>query len=106
MAIREGGIEYSATVATTDEQECCVVRSTSQAQRGGIAFVKTSGAGTLKFKHGFSDGDYRIFKTETIAASSTDCDGVDFDFICPDMKITWTSDSGSSCAVKVEVFLY
>ena len=104
MATREQGIVYDATVATTGEQTCFTMYGTSQGRRGGCVYVYASAAGTLKFYHGFPSGNYREIKSQAIAATTGTL--VDFDFHIADLKVTWTSDSGSSLTVEAEGFTY
>ena len=106
MATREQGPTYKATLTTTAEQTCFTVYSATGARRGATTFVRSTGAGTLKFYYGFHDGVYSLLQTHTIAASATECTAIDFDLICPDIKCTWTSDATASAVVAVDVFPY
>tara|TARA_R110001599_G_scaffold346344_1_gene571510 strand:+ start:68 stop:388 length:321 start_codon:yes stop_codon:yes gene_type:complete len=106
MATREQQETYKATLATTDEQECFKVYSATGARRGATAFIRTTGAGSLKFYYGFHDGVYSLLQTDAIAASATDCTAVDFDLITPDIKVTWTSTADSSAVVVVDMYTY
>lgn len=106
MATREKGLVYKATLTTTAEQTCFTLYSATGARRGATTFVRSTGAGTLKFYYGFHDGVYSLLQSHSIAASGTAGTAIDFDLICPDIKVTWTSDATSSAVVAVDVFPY
>ena len=101
---REQGIVYDATVATTAEQTAFTMYGTSSGRRGGCVYIYASAAGTLKFYHGMPSGNYREIKSQAIAATTGTL--VDFDFFTPDLKVTWTSGSGTSLTVEAEGFTY
>ena len=104
MGLRENGAHYSATVATTAEQTAFTMYRSSHGQRGGVVFCYASAAGTLKTYWVTPDGAERLLDTTTVAATTTTV--VDFDYSCPQFKVTWTSDSGSSLTVEAEGVLY
>ena len=104
MARREQGIVYEATVATTAEQTCFTMYGTTQGRRGGTLYVNATGAGTLKFYHGFPSGNY--YEVTSNAIGANDAKVIDFDLHIADLKVTWTSDSGSSLDIELEGFTY
>ena len=104
-AIRERGYCYSATVATTAEQTAFNVYRSAQAQRGFTLFAYASAAGTVKTYWVTPDGSERLLDSTTVAATTTTF--TDFDYSIPgQVKVTWTSGSGSSLTVEVECIAY
>ena len=104
MARREQGTVYDAAVATTAEQTLFTLYGTTQGRRGGTLYVNASAAGTIKLYHGFPNGNYREIDTTAIGAN--DAKVIDLDFHIADLKVTWTSDSGSSLDLEAEGFTY
>tara|TARA_R100000234_G_scaffold61763_1_gene37377 strand:- start:495 stop:815 length:321 start_codon:yes stop_codon:yes gene_type:complete len=104
-ATRELGATYSATVETTAEQTAFNVYRSAQAQRGFTLFAYASAAGSLKTYWVTPDGAERLLDTTAVAATTTTF--TDFDYSIPgQVKVTWTSDSGSSLTVEVECVAY
>jgi len=102
--IREKGAHYSATVATTAEQTAFNVYRSSQGQRGLVLFCYASAAGTMKTYWVTPDGAERLLDTTSVSATTTTV--TDFDYSLPQIKVTWTSSSGSSLTVELEGVSY
>jgi len=102
--IRERGAHYSATVATTAEQTSFNVYRSGQGRRGLVLFCYASAAGTMKSYWVTPDGEERLLDTTTVSATTTTV--TDFDYSLPQIKVTWTSDSGTSLTVEIEGVSY
>jgi len=102
--IRERGAHYSATVETTDEQTSFNVYRSGQGRRGLVLFCYASAAGTMKSYWVTPDGAERLLDTTTVSATTTTV--TDFDYSLPQIKVTWTSDSGTSLTVEIEGVSY
>ena len=101
---RQNGAFYKATVATTSEQTAHTVQGTSTGRRGCVTYTKASAAGTATWNYVDPDGTASELATQTVAAGILAVK--DFDFHCPEITVTWTSDSATSLTVTQETFVY
>lgn len=101
---RRNGAFYSATVATTSEQTAHTVQATNDGRRGCTTYTKASAAGTATWYYVDPEGTASELATQTVAAGVLAVK--DFDLHCPEVTVTWTSDSSSSLTVTQETFVY
>jgi|TARA_A100001391_G_scaffold70347_1_gene44926 hypothetical protein len=102
---KTGSAYNKQTIATTVPQTLLTDQQIKGTYRGVVLFVFSTGvAGTLTVNFIDRDNNKRALQATSVASGTLSA--IDFDFPLPRYEITWTSDSGTSSDVSVEVFPY
>ena len=102
----EMGIYNKQTIASTSPTTLLDDKQNKGLTRGCVMFVYSSGvAGTLDVYFIDRDNaDLKVGGGTPVASGALTI--IDFDYHLPRYKVVWTSDSGTSSDVQIEVFAY